>query len=92
MPFTARHIDEVHQAALDATGRLYDVELPYRRLGRCRMSDAVAAVIGTGQAEVALALSVYEARNGKHDTASELLGPGVDLGLGDTGPQPGRTA
>ena len=80
MPFTSRHLDEVHQAA---DGRLYDVELPYRRLGRCRMSDAVAAVIGTGDADVALALSMYEARNGKHSTASELLGTGVDLGLGD---------
>jgi hypothetical protein len=83
MPFTARHIDEVHQAAL-ASGRLYDVELPYRRLGRCRMTDDVAAVLGTGEAAVALALSAYEARIGKHDTASELLGPGVDLGLADT--------
>ena len=82
MPFTARHIDEVHQPAADPRGRVYDVELPYRRLGRCRMSDAVAAVIGTGHAEVALALSTYEARNGKHGTASELLGPGVDLGAG----------
>jgi hypothetical protein len=47
------------------------------------MSDAVAAVIGTECAQVALALSNYEARIGKHGTASELLGPGVDLGLGD---------
>jgi hypothetical protein len=47
------------------------------------MSDAVAAVIGTERAEVALALSTYEARNGKHGTASELLGPGVDLGVQD---------
>jgi hypothetical protein len=80
MPFTARHLDEV-QAPAD--GRLYDVELPYRRLGRCRMSDAVAAVIGIQHAQVALALSNYEARNGKHATSSELLGRGVDLGLGD---------
>jgi len=80
MPFTASHIDEVRQAA---DGRLYDVELPYRRLGRCRMSDAVAAVVGIERAEVALALSTYEVRNGKHATASELLGPGVDLGVGD---------
>jgi hypothetical protein len=36
-------------------------------------------VIGTEDADVAVALSVYEARNGKHGTASELLGPGVDL-------------
>jgi hypothetical protein len=83
MPFTARHIDEVHQPAADPRGRVYDVELPYRRLGRCRMSDAVAAVIGTERAEVARALSVYEARNGKHGTATALLGPGVDLGVGD---------
>ena len=62
---------------------MYDVELPYRRLGRCRLSNAAAAVIGTEHAQVALALSTYEARNGKHVTASELLGPGVDLGLGD---------
>ena len=84
MPFTARHIDEVHHAAADPHGRVYDVELPYRRLGRCRMSDAVAAVIGTERAEVALALSIYETRNGTQTTASELLGAGVDLGLGDT--------
>jgi hypothetical protein len=83
MPFSASHIDEVHQAANGPRGRVYDVELPYRRLGRCRMSDAVAAVIGTERAEVALALSTYEARNGKHGTASELLGPGVDLGVQD---------
>jgi hypothetical protein len=81
MPFTARHLDEVQ--ADGQQGRLYDVELPYRRLGRCRLSDTAAAVIGTQRAEVALALSVYEARNGKHVTASELLGPGVDLGLAD---------
>jgi hypothetical protein len=79
MPFTARHVDEVHGAAGGPRGRAYDVELPYRRLGRCRMSEAVAAVVGTGHADVAFALSVYEARNGKHATASALLGPGVDL-------------
>ena len=62
MPFTARKIDEVHRAVDDPLGHVYDVELPYRRLGRCRMSEAVAAVIGTEQADVALALSVYEAR------------------------------
>jgi hypothetical protein len=83
MPFTARHLDEVRVQAGGAQGRLYDVELPYRRLGRCRMSDAVAAVIGTQRAQVAIALSIYEARNGKHATASELLGRGVDLGLAD---------
>ena len=47
------------------------------------MSEDVAAVIGTERAQVALALSRYEARIGKNDTASALLGPGVDLGLGD---------
>jgi hypothetical protein len=83
MPFTARHLDEVQVHADGPQGRLYDVELPYRRLGRCRMSDAVAAAIGTQRAEVALALSSYEARNGKHATASELLGRGVDLGVED---------
>jgi hypothetical protein len=35
--------------------------------------------IGTEHADVALALSVYEARHGQHRTASALLGPGVDL-------------
>jgi hypothetical protein len=79
MPFTASHIDEVHAAADGPRGRVYDIEMPYRRLGRCRMSEAVAAVIGTGHADVAFALSVHEARNGKHATASALLGPGVDL-------------
>jgi hypothetical protein len=83
LPFTARHIDEVGQPDDGPRGRVYDVELPYRRLGRCRMSDAVAAVIGTDRVHVALALSAYEARNGKHGTASELLGPGVDLGVCD---------
>jgi hypothetical protein len=83
MPFTARHLDEVQIQPGGPQGRLYDVELPYRRLGRCRMSDAVAAVIGTQRAQVAIALSIYEARNGKHATASELLGRGVDLGLAD---------
>ena len=79
MPFTASHLDEVQGQGDGSGGRVYDVQLPYRRLGRCRMSDAVAAVIGTQGAQVALALSAYEARNGKHATASELLGRGVDL-------------
>ena len=79
MPFTARHVDEVLGAADGPRGRVYDIEMPYRRLGRCRMSEAVAAEIGTEHADIAVALSVYEARNGKHGTASELLGPGVDL-------------
>ena len=89
MPFTARHLDEIQVQADGPHGRVYDVELPYRRLGRCRMSDAVATVIGTQGTQVALALSTYEARNGKHATASELLGRGVDLGLED-GPAPRR--
>ena len=79
MPFTASHIDEVHRGADRPRARVYDVELPYRRIGRCRMSEAVADVIGTGDADVALALSAYEARNGKNGTATALLGPGVDL-------------
>jgi hypothetical protein len=83
MPFTARHLEQVQIVADGQQGRLYDVELPYRRLGRCRMSDAVSGVIGTESAQVASALSIYEARNGKHATASDLLGPGVELGLGD---------
>jgi hypothetical protein len=89
MPFTARHLDEVQIHASGSQGHSYDVELPYRRLERCRMSDAVAAVIGTERAQVAFALSIYEARNGKHPTASDLLGPGVDLGLRDA---PGSAA
>jgi hypothetical protein len=91
MPFTARHIDEVRQSADGPRGRVYDVELPYRRLGRCRMSDAVAAVIGTERADIAVALSIYEARIGKHGTATELLGPGVDLEIGDA-PAPRSTS
>jgi hypothetical protein len=83
MPFTERHLDEVQIQADGSHGRIYDVEMPYRRLGRCRMSDPVAAVIGTQRAQVARALSSYEARNGKHVTASDLLGRGVDLGLED---------
>jgi hypothetical protein len=83
MPFTASQIDEVLRTADGPRGRVYDVELPYRRLGRCRMSDAVATVIGTASGDVAVALSTYEQRNGKHGTASELLGPGVNLGVED---------
>jgi hypothetical protein len=83
MPFTTRHLEQVQIVADGQQGRLYDVELPYRRLGRCRLSDAAAAVIGAERAQVALALSSYESRNGKHVTASQLLGPGVDLGLVD---------
>jgi len=82
MPFTARHLDEVQVVANGQQGRLYDVELPYRRLGRCRLSNAAAAVIGTEHAQVALALSTYEARNGKHVPTSELLGQEWILGSG----------
>jgi hypothetical protein len=83
MPFTSSALDEVQARTDGPAQHVYDVELPYRRLGRCRMSDAVAATIGTGRAEVALALSAYELRNGRQRTASELLGPGVDLGAED---------
>ncbi len=83
MPFTASHLDEVRPLDEGAPGRVYDVALPYRRLGRCRMSDAVATVVGIECADVASALSSYEARIGKNQTASELLGPGVDLGTED---------
>jgi hypothetical protein len=83
MPFTASHLDEVRPLDDSAPGHFYDVALPYRRLGRCRMSAAVATVIGSDRAEVASALSSYEARIGKNQTASELLGPGVDLGTED---------
>jgi hypothetical protein len=87
MPLSARHLDEVQVQAGGPQGRLNDVELPYRRLGRCRLSDAAAAVIGTQRAQVAVALSIYEARNGKHATTSELLGRGVDLGVGGDAPE-----
>jgi hypothetical protein len=83
MPFNASHLDEVPGLTDGRAQRLYDVELPYRRLGRCRTSDAVAAVLGTEAADVAVALSTYEARNGRQRTAAELLGPGVDLGAED---------
>lgn len=79
MPFTASAVEKIRAPA----GHVYDVEMPYRRVGRCRMSDTVAAVIGTEAADVALALSAYEARSGKYRTAAELLGSGVDLGAQD---------
>ena len=59
--------------------RVYDVELPYRRLGRCRMSDPVALALGTRLDQVAAALTTYEERHGRAATASQLLGAGVDL-------------
>ena len=58
---------------------MYDVELPYRRLGRCRVSDAVALTLGTRLDQVAAALTTYEERHGRAATASQLLGAGVDL-------------
>ena len=79
MPFTARQLDEVANGADGSHGRVYDVELPYRRLGRCRMAEAVGVEVGTRLDQVAAALSIYETRNGRAATASELLGAGVDL-------------
>ena len=79
MPFTARHLDEVSVQTDGAPGRVYDVELPYRRLGRCRMSETVGVDVETRLDEVAAALSIYETRNGRAETASQLLGAGVDL-------------
>ena len=84
MPFRPCHLDEVPITA-GATGRAYDVELPYRRLGRCRMSAPVAREIGASLEQVAVALSNYEARIGRAETASRLLGVGVDLGHADVG-------
>jgi len=84
VPFRPCHLDEVPITA-GATGRVYDVELPYRRLGRCRMSAPVALEIGASLDHVAAALSNYEARVGRAETASQLLGVGVDLGLADAG-------
>jgi hypothetical protein len=83
VPFTARQLDEVPVQADGAPGRVYDVELPYRRIGRCRMSETVGAEVGTRLDQVAAALSIYEARNGRAQTASELLGAGVNLGPQD---------
>jgi hypothetical protein len=83
MPFTASQLGEVSTPNGGGNGRVYDVELPYRRLGRCRMSETVGADVGTGLADVAAALSVYETRQGRAATASELLGAGVDLGSRD---------
>ena len=83
MPFTARQLDEVPVRAGGLDGRVYDVELPYRRLGRCRMSETVGVQVGTRLDQVAAALSIYETRNGRATTASQLLGAGVDLGSHD---------
>jgi hypothetical protein len=85
VPFTARQLGEVPAQGDGSRGRVYDVELPYRRLGRCRVSAAVGVDVGTRLEEVAAALSVYEARNGRAATASRLLEAGVDLGPQDRG-------
>jgi hypothetical protein len=79
VPFTASQLGEVPARDDGVQVRVYDVELPYRRLGRCRMSDAVATALGTRLDQVAAALTIYEERTGRGATASQLLGPGVDL-------------
>jgi hypothetical protein len=86
VPFTARQLGEVPRQADGLHGRVYDVDLPYGRLGRCRMSETTGVEVGTRLEAVAAALSIYEARNGRAATASQLLGGGVDLG-----PQDGPT-
>jgi hypothetical protein len=83
VPFTARQLGEVPAQADGLHGRVYDVELPYHRLGRCRMSETVGVEVGTRLEQVAAALSIYEARNGRAATAARLLGAGVDLGPQD---------
>ena len=79
MPFTASQLGEVPTGEDGAQERVYDVEMPYRRLGRCRMSGPVAVALGTRLDQVAAALSSYEERTGRAVTASQLLGAGVDL-------------
>ena len=79
MPFTASQLGEIPARDDAAEIRVYDVELPYRRLGRCRMSDPVALALGTRLDQVAAALTTYEERHGRAATASQLLGAGVDL-------------
>jgi hypothetical protein len=74
---------EVPTRAGGARERAYDVDLPYRRLGRCRMSKPVAVALGTRLDQVAAALSTYEARNRRVATESQLLVAGVDLGAQD---------
>jgi hypothetical protein len=83
VPFTAGQLDEVAPGPEGGPGRVYDVELPYRRLGRCRVSETVGVDVGIRVDQVAAALSVYETRNGRAKTASELLGAGVNLGSQD---------
>jgi hypothetical protein len=79
VPYKASQLGEVPGRDTAAEGRVYDVDLPYRRLGRCRMTGPVADALGTRLDQVAAALSMYEERNGRAATASELLGAGVDL-------------
>jgi hypothetical protein len=50
----------------------YDVDLPSRRLGRCRMSEPVAVALGTRLDQVAATLTTYEARSGSAATESQL--------------------
>ena len=83
MPFTARQLGEVPTYDGASHDSVYDVQLPYGRLGRCRVSEAVGVDVGTGLEQVAAALSVYETRHGRAATASQLLGTGVDLGSRD---------
>jgi hypothetical protein len=83
VPFTARQVGEVPAPADGAHERAYDEDLPYRRLGRCRMSEPVAVALGTRLDQVAAALSTYEAPNGRAATESQLLGSGADLGAQD---------
>jgi hypothetical protein len=83
VPFTARQMREVPAPADGAHERAYDVDLPYRRLGRCRMSEPVAVALGTRLDQVAAALSTYEACHGRAATESQLLGVGVDLSARD---------
>jgi hypothetical protein len=83
VPFTARQLGEVPAYDDASHESIYDVELPYQRLGRCRMSEAVGVDIGTRLDQVAAALSIYETRNGRAATASQLLGAGVDLSTQD---------
>jgi hypothetical protein len=92
VPFTARQLDEIRVQTDGAPGRVYDVELPYRRLGRCRMSENVGVDVGARLDQVAAALSIYETRNGRAQTASQLLGAGVDLGPQDDPANSGREA
>ena len=56
-----------------------------------RFSEAVGVDVGSGLEKVAAALSIYETRNGRAATASQLLGAGVDLSSQD-GPEKTTTA